>query len=99
MFHSRKMENRINKIHKKALKLVYHDSYDFTFQELLATEMFKSKHGVSPELMNDIIYFLDKPYNLITNYTLKRKRDHTVYHVSEILSSLAPKLRIFYQTQ
>ena len=71
MFHSRKMEHRINSIHKRALKLVYQDSPDLTFQELLAkdksvsvhqknlqslaTEIFKSKTGVSPELMNDIL--------------------------------------------
>ena len=74
MFHSRKMEYRINSIHKRALKLVYQDSPDFTFQELLAkdksvsvhqknfqllaTEIFKSKTGVSPELINDILDFV-----------------------------------------
>ena len=42
--------------------------------------------------MNDIFLFVEKPYNLRSNYTLKRKRYHTVYHGSESLSSLAPKL-------
>ena len=32
MFHSRKMEHKINSIHKRALKLVYQDSRDFTLQ-------------------------------------------------------------------
>ena len=108
MFHSRKMEHRINSIHKRTLKLVYQDSPDLTFQELLAedksvnvhqknlqllaTEIFKSKTGVSPELMNGISYFVERPHNLRSDYTLERKRDHTVYHGSESLSSLAPKL-------
>ena len=108
MFHSRKIEHRINSIHKRALKLVYQDSPDLTFQELLAkdksvsvhqknlqllaTEIFKSKTGVSPELMNDIFHFVKRPYNLRSVYTLEKKRDHTVYHGSESLSSLAPKL-------
>ena len=39
---------------------------------------------MSPELISSIIYF--------GNYTLERKRNHTVYHDSESLSSLAPKL-------
>ena len=74
MFHSRKMENRINSIHKIALKLVYQDTHELTFQELLAkgksanvhqknlltTEIFKSKAGMSPELMNDIRTILKK---------------------------------------
>ena len=34
MFHSKKMEHRINSIHKRALKLVYQDSPDLTFQEV-----------------------------------------------------------------
>ena len=108
MFHSRKMEHRTNSIHKRALKLVYQDSPDLTFQELLAkdksvsvyqknlqllaTEIFKSKTGISPELMNDIFHFVERPYNLRSDYTLERKRDHTVYHGSDSLSSLAPKL-------
>ena len=59
---------------------------------LLATETFKSKIGVSPEQMNDIFHFVERPYNLRSGYTLERKRDHAVYHASESLSSLAPKL-------
>ena len=35
---------------------------------------------------------MERLYNLTINYTLERKRDHTVYHDSESLSSLAPKL-------
>ena len=74
MLNSRKMENRINSIHKIALKLVYQDTHELTFQELLAkdksanvhqknlltTEIFKSKAGMSPELMNDIRTILKK---------------------------------------
>ena len=102
MFHGRRMEHKVNSIHKRALKLVYEDSYDITFQELLtrdksvsvhqknlqllATEISKSKNGVSPEFMNDIFHFVERPYNL------RSERDHNVYHGSEILSSLAPKL-------
>ena len=109
------MEHRINSIHKCALKLVYQDSPDLTFQELLAkdnsvsvhqkkiqllaTETFKSKTGVSPELMNDIFHLVERVCNLGSDYTSERKRDHTVYHRSENFSSLDPKLWIFYQTQ
>ena len=72
MFHSRKMDHRMNSIHKRALKLVYQDSQNLTVQELqakdksisvhqknlqfLATEIFKSKMGVSPELTNGIFH-------------------------------------------
>ena len=108
MFHSRKMEHRINNIHKGAFRFVYQESLDLTFQELvakdksvsvhqknlqlLATGIFKSKTGRSPELMNYIFHFMERPYNLRSDYTLERKRDHTVYQGSESLSSLALKL-------
>ena len=42
--------------------------------------------------MNDIFHFMERPYNLKSDYTLKRKRDHSVYHGSESLSSLAHNL-------
>ena len=107
MFHSRKMEHRMNSIHKTALKLVYQDFHDLMFQELLAKdksvsvdqkslqllaiEIFKSKTRVSPKLMNDLP-FCGKTYNLGNDYTLERKRDHTLYHGSESFLSLAPEL-------
>ena len=84
MFHSRKMEYRISSIHKRTLKLVYQDSHDLTFQELLAkdksvsvqqknlqllaTEIYKYKTGVSPDLMNDVFHFVERPYNLRSNF-------------------------------
>ena len=109
------MEHRINSIHKRALKLVYQDSPDLTYQELLAkdksvsvhqknlqllaTGIFKSKTGMSPELMNDIFHFVERPYNLRSEYTLERKRDHTLYSGSESLLPLLPNCGIFYQAQ
>ena len=92
------MEHRINSIHKRVLKLVFQDSPELTFQELLAkdksvsvhqknfqllaTEIFKSKTGVSPELMNDIFHFVERPYNL-----------------KRVFLSLLPNCGILYQTQ
>ena len=43
--------------------------------------------------MHDIFEFVERTYNLKSDYTLERKRDHTVCHSSESLSSLVPKLR------
>ena len=44
-----------------------------------------------PKLKNDIFNFVERSYNLRSNYTLERKQDCTVYHSSEGLSSLVPK--------
>ena len=69
MNHSRKLNNRINRIHERALRVVYNDE-NSTFDELLTkdnsvkvhdknlqvlvTEMFKVKLGVSSVIMNKI---------------------------------------------
>ena len=103
IFHSRKMKH--DKQHPQER---FEDSHGLTFQELLAkdklvsvhqknlqllvTKIFKSKTGVLPELIHDVFHFVESPYNLRSDYTLKRKRDHTVYHDSQNLSSLALKL-------
>ena len=73
MFHSRNTKNRVNEIHERALRLVYDDSPDLSFDELLikdksvsihqinlqllATETFKVKNGVSTGLTEDIFHF------------------------------------------
>ena len=70
MFHSRKLNERINHIHERALRIVYKD-FNSSFQELLIednslnihhrnlqklmTEIFKVKNDLSPELMNDVL--------------------------------------------
>lgn len=69
MFYSRTLNNRINQIHERALRLVYRDQKS-TFEELLnkdrfvkihhrniqllAIKIYKSLNNLSPEIMNDI---------------------------------------------
>ena len=80
MFHSKAMEHRINKIHERALRLVYDNSHDLSFEELLikdksvsihqrnlqalAIEISKAQKGLSPSSMSEIFHFVKKPYNL-----------------------------------
>ena len=73
MFHSRALNNRINRLHERALRLVYKDTH-LTFEELLrndnsfcihhrnlqklATEMYKVRNNLYPTLMKHV--FLDR---------------------------------------
>ena len=66
MFHSRKLNNLINNIHQRALRIVY-KGYESTFQQflkqnksvliyqrnllILATKIFKTKNGLNPVVM------------------------------------------------
>ena len=77
MFHSRNLNNKINRIHERALRLV--DQNNLSFSELLdldnsvavhpknlqvlVTEM-EFKNGIAPEIMKDIFELQNPSYNL-----------------------------------
>ena len=89
MFHSRKLNQKTNHIHERALRIVYKD-FNSPFQELLikdnslnihhrnlqklVTEIFKVKNGLSAELMNDVFEFIEKPYSLQTTSHFRSRR-------------------------
>ena len=74
MFHSRKLNNRINHIHESAIRLAYKD-YTSSFDELLfkdnsfridhrklqklATEIFKVKLGIVPDVMKNVFSIIE----------------------------------------
>ena len=76
MLHSRKLNSRVNKLHERALRIVYQDYVSSTTIhnrniQLLATELFKVKNGLPPPFMNEIFvenaqryYGLRKKLNL-----------------------------------
>ena len=70
MYHSRSLNNRINSLHERALRIVYQDKKsDFeTLRSLhyLITEVYKAKNNISPEIMTDIFHFQENE-----NYNLK----------------------------
>ena len=89
MFHSRKLNNRINNIHERALRTVYRD-YESTFQQLLkqnksvsmhqrnlqilATEIFKTKNGLNPVIMEDVFNFKNLAYNFRNAFNSQQKQ-------------------------
>ena len=82
MFHSRKMNHRINKLHERALRVVYKDE-SLTFDELLQKDggftihernlqklallMYKVKHGLCPTPVQDIFTPNENDINLRGN--------------------------------
>ena len=106
MFHSRKLNNRINHIHERALRLVYKD-YSCTFDELLlkdnsfriyhgnlqklAIELFKVNLGLAPEIMKNIFPIIENPYGLRNETKFKSRNVHTVPYDIETASFVAPK--------
>ena len=87
MFHSRGLNNKINCIHERTLRITYKDKSS-TFQGLLekddsvsihhrnipklVIEIYKLLHGFSPPILNDIFVPVSRPYNFRRNDTLQR---------------------------
>ena len=100
------LNNRINKIHEKALRLFYKNETFLSFDDLLkrdmiiyqknlqnlATEIYRTKNDLGPKIMKDTFHFIQKPYNLKNDPKLQRRKNCTVYFGIESLSSLAPKI-------
>ena len=93
MFHSRELNNKINRIHESSLRLVYSDKIS-TFQELLdkdksvsvyhkniqvlVVEIYKTVNGLAPTIMNNIFEVEDIEYNLRNKINFKSRRINSV---------------------
>ena len=107
MLHSRKLNNRINKIHERSIRMVYRD-YETQYNELLKIdnsqtihqinlqklmiEIFKIKNGIAPTIISNIFELVDLPYNLRIDLKIKSNNINTVFYGTESLSFLAPRL-------
>ena len=106
IFHSKKMNNRINHLHERALKLAYNDS---TFEsllerdnsltihernlQLLATEMYKLRNGLAPKIMEDLFTPREIKYNIRGCNVFKSPNVNTVYYGKETLSLVTVEIQ------
>ena len=93
MFHSRTLNNKINKLQERALRIVYKNP-NLNFQELLdldnsfcihhrnlqklATEMFKIKNKIAPTLVQELFPIHNNMYNL------RNQRDWQTFNVRTV---------------
>ena len=107
MFHSRSFNNKINRIHERALRITYNDKSS-SFQNLLekdnsvtihhrnikilATETYKFLQGFFPPLMNEIFVERNNNYSFRGNSLLTTRIVNSVRYGTEAVSFLAPKI-------
>ena len=107
MFHSRSLNNKINHIHERALRVVYNDKQS-SFNELLqkdnsvsihhrnlqvlATEVYKVIHGLSPEIMKDIFELRDLNYNLRNGDNFATHNIRTAHYGTDTISHLGSRI-------
>ena len=104
MFHSRTLNNKINRIHERVLRTVYSD-YNSSFNELLdkdgsftihqrnvqglAIEIYKYLHGLSPAILNEVFKVNETiPYDLRMRNELYARNPKTVRYGTETISFL-----------
>ena len=106
IFHSRKINTRINSLHERVLRVVYRD-YNATFSELLtkdksvtihqrnlqllATEIFKTKNEIQ-KLWKKYLHLKDVNYNLRNNTSLKIGNLKTIYYGTKSFANLGAKI-------
>ena len=106
MFHSRKLNNRINKIHERSLRIVYDDEVS-SFEELrikddsftiherniqtLAIELFKVVNGLSPEIMK-LVFPLKTEVRYPSENKFKTRNVKSVRYGTETLAHLGHKI-------
>ena len=108
MLHSRHNNNRIKHLHETCLRLIQNDKLSSYKEPLekdgqvsiqhkniqsLAIEMFQIKHGKSPEIVSDIFAQTTQHYNFRQNQDFRARSVKSVYHGSESISYLGPKIR------
>ena len=101
MFCTKRDNAKINKIHKRTLRTIYHD-YTSSFSELLhkskgvpiqtknlqllMTEVYKFINGLGPSYMSDIFNLATEKYNLRCKHRLTIRKVQSVKHGYQTIS-------------
>ena len=108
MLHSRALNNHINNIHERALRLTYKDNKS-SFKQLLekdhsvtvhqknlqvlVTEIFKVKNNLAPDIMKDVFKLKEPPYNLRSESNhFTRRNVKTTYYGLLSIKHLTPQI-------
>ena len=107
MCYNRNIHKQIDRIHERALRIVYTDN-NSSFEDLLkksgsvtihhrnlqhmAIEIYKALNDLSSSLMTEVFFVKEKIYNLRNKNALFSKTPHSTKYGINTVSRLAPKI-------
>ena len=107
MNHNKAINNKINNLHERALRLIYNDHCS-NFQELLqkdnamtihqkniqalAVLMYKVANNIAPTVVSELFSFSNNRYNLRSGSQFRQTSVKTVWNGLETVSYLGPKI-------
>ena len=107
MFHSRKLNSKINRLQERSLRIIYDDDKS-SFEELLnkdgsvtihhrniqalAIEMYKVRNNLSPQIMTDMFQFRTNRPNTRNDNEFWVPMPKTTNYGSESVKYLGPKI-------
>ena len=107
MFHNRKLNNHLNRIHERALRIEYQD-HSSTFNELLAKdssfkihdrhlqklliEIFQVKMKLAPEIMNEVFDFIECRYPRRNELRSKLQNIRTIRYGTETATFVGSRI-------
>ena len=108
MFHARSIPNKINRLHERALRIIYFD-FKLSFEGLLtkdksfliyerniqslAIEIYKILNGLSPSFLNNVFHkTISNIYYIRNNKGLYSRNPKSVRYGTETVSCMAPKI-------
>ena len=113
MFHNRKLNTKINKMHERALRITYRDQesnfedllrYDNSVSvhqknlQVLMIETFKTKHGLNPPFMKEIFCPQTNHYNLRNDCDFNLPRVRSVMYGSETVRYRVHSYGVHFQS-
>ena len=108
MCYSRSLNNKINNIHNRALRIVYQDkksnlqdvlqkgksvSIHMKNLQYLATEIYTVKNCLSPKIMKEVFILQENEnYNLRSGRHLTNRNIHTAHFGNDTTTNLGPRI-------
>ena len=101
------MNNRINKLQERALRLVHNGNTSSFYEPLqkdnffkiyhqniqkLALKVYRVKHRTAPKIMCDLFNEANVPYNLLHDVSFRSYNVKTALYGTDTLSYLGPKI-------